>query len=103
MSIWQGERSGDKQQFDALIADRVRGSAFDLDGDESFNWTELQSPAGRMPLDMRHVLSHVYDFATPARRSPEPNTMLVLATGALGVLALRRRTPRGQEGVSIND
>lgn len=102
MSIWQGATSSNKQQFDSLIADRVCRS-FDLGGDESFNWAELQSPAGRRPLDMRRVLSRVYDYAAPAGRSPEPNTMLVLAAGALGVLALRRSQQHCQEGVSTND
>ena len=103
MSIWQGKRNSSIRKCDALIEERVHRPAFDLDGAESFNWTDLQSPAHSQRLDMRHVLRHVYNCAAPTGRGSEPNTMLVLATGALGVLAMRRSRQHCQEGVPTHD
>ena len=96
MSIWHGERGNSKQQSEG-------SRAFHLGGGEFHTWAELQSPAGNGLIDMKSVLDHVYAYAAPTRRRSEPNTMLVLAAGALGVLALRRSRQQRQEGVLTND
>ena len=102
MSIWQQERTGRERRPDSPTGEGSR-PAFDLGGDEFCNWVELQSSTGSGLLDMKDVLNHVYAYARPLRRRSKPNTMLVLAAGALGVLALRRSRQRGLEGVQTND
>jgi PEP-CTERM motif len=70
------------------------GAAFDLGGDELFDWIDLQGPADGLPLNAGEILRLVYEEGDGPSCVPEPNTMLLLATGALGVSALRRRKER---------
>jgi hypothetical protein len=76
------------------------GVSFDLGGGLRYGWIQLQTPAGGLGLNTGEVLGYAYETTGASILTgdtgnissvPEPNTMLLLASGALGVLALKRR------------
>jgi hypothetical protein len=72
------------------------GVRFNLGGGPLYGWIQLQTPAPGLSGSTGQILGYAYEnsggaITTPASAVPEPNTLLLLASGALGVLALKRR------------
>lgn len=76
------------------------GVRFDLGSGTRYGWIELQAPASGLGLNTGQVLGYAYEDTGAAIEAgdmgdvsavPEPSTLLLLTSGALGVLALKRR------------
>src|SRR5690606_19526628 len=76
------------------------GVSFDLGSGTRYGWIELQTPATGFSGNTGTVLGYAYEDSGAAIVTgdtgglpavPEPSPLLLLATGALGVLALKRR------------